>query len=79
MWIRVRNVERQQTQLLLVSTRSPNVGSMLGQRRRRWANIEPTLSEHLVFAGRTRSSYQCNIYSRTHTVDFLRRGPWCSG
>ena len=23
--------------------RSQNVGSMLGQRRRRWANIEPTL------------------------------------
>ena len=31
--------------------RSPNVGTMLGQRRRRWANIVPTLGEHLVFAG----------------------------
>ena len=27
-----------------------NVGSMLGRRRRRWANIEPTLGERLVFA-----------------------------
>ena len=31
--------------------RSPNVCSMLGQRRRRWANTEPTLAERLVFAG----------------------------
>ena len=28
---------------------STNVGSMLGQRRRRWANIEPALDECLVF------------------------------
>ena len=27
---------------------SPNVGTMLGQRRRRWTNIEPTLGERLV-------------------------------
>ena len=33
--------------------RSPIVGSMLVQRRRRWANIEPTMGEHLVFAGLT--------------------------
>ena len=31
--------------------RSSNVGSMLGQRRRRWANIEPILGERLVFSG----------------------------
>ena len=31
--------------------RLPNVGSVLVQRRRRWANIEPTLGERLVFAG----------------------------
>ena len=30
---------------------SPIVGSMLGQRRRRWPSIEPALSECLVFAG----------------------------
>ena len=30
---------------------TPNVGLMLVQRRRRWANIDPTLSECLVFAG----------------------------
>ena len=28
-----------------------NVGLMLGQRRRRWANINPTLVQRLVFAG----------------------------
>ena len=28
-----------------------NVGSMLGQRRRRWPNIEPALAEHPMFAG----------------------------
>ena len=27
------------------------VGSMLGQRRRRWTNIEPALGQCLVFAG----------------------------
>ena len=30
-----------------------NVGFMLGQRRRRWANIKPTLAQRLVFAGNT--------------------------
>ena len=30
----------------------PIVGSMLGQRRRRWINIEPALGHCLVFAGR---------------------------
>ena len=30
----------------------PIVGSMLGQRRRRWTNIEPALGQCLVFAGR---------------------------
>ena len=28
----------------------PNVGSMLGQRRRRWANVKPTLCQHLMLA-----------------------------
>ena len=32
-------------------TRWPNVCSMLDQRRRRWANIEPTLGQSLVFSG----------------------------
>ena len=31
--------------------RSPNAGSMLGQRRRRWPSIEPAFRERLVFAG----------------------------
>ena len=30
---------------------SPKVGSMLDQRRRRWASIDPTLGECIVFAG----------------------------
>ena len=29
----------------------PNIGPMLGQRRRRWTNIGPVLGECLVFAG----------------------------
>ena len=28
-----------------------NIGSMLGQRRRRWTNIEPMFGQRLVFAG----------------------------
>ena len=32
--------------------RWPNAGLMLAQRRRRWANISPTLGQRLVFAGR---------------------------
>ena len=32
--------------------RSRNAGSMLGHRLRRWPNIEPTLPESLVFAGK---------------------------
>ena len=31
--------------------RLPKVGLMMAQRRRRWANSEPTLGERLVFAG----------------------------
>ena len=31
--------------------RLPNAGLMLGQRRRRWANIKAALGERLVFAG----------------------------
>ena len=31
--------------------RSPDVGSMLAHRRRRWASIEPTSGERLVYAG----------------------------
>ena len=30
---------------------SANAGSMLGQRRRRWTNIEPAFAEYLLFAG----------------------------
>ena len=30
-----------------------NVGLLLGQRRRRWANKKPTLAQRLLFAGKT--------------------------
>ena len=33
------------------TTHWSNVGLMLGQRRRRWANIKPTLFQSVVFAG----------------------------
>ena len=33
------------------TTHWPNVGSLLGQRRRRWANNYPTLGQCLVFSG----------------------------
>ena len=39
--------------------RSAQVVSMLHQRRRRWANIETTLAERLVFAG----IWKCQILS----------------
>ena len=29
----------------------PNVGLLLGQRRRRWANSKPTLGQHPMFSG----------------------------
>ena len=37
--------------------RSPNVGSMLAQRLWRWASIEPTLGERLLFAVQARAAY----------------------
>ena len=39
--------------------RWPNVGIVLGQRRRRWANSIPTLGQRLMFAGMAAS----HIYS----------------
>ena len=35
------------------TSRSPNIGLMLSQRRRRWLNISPTLGERLVLADHT--------------------------
>ena len=37
--------------------RWPNVGLMLAQRRRRWANIKPTLGERMMFVEYTISKY----------------------
>ena len=52
---------------------SSNAGLVLGQRRRRWPNIEPALDERLVFAGERPVYVYINIYLFTtvHTV-----GPW---
>ena len=44
---------------------------MLGQRRRRWPNINPTLGEYLVFAGKTfakRDILDINICDYYHPV-----------
>ena len=42
----------QRSRLYPTNTRRwPNGGLMLGQRRRRWANISPTLGQRFVFAG----------------------------
>ena len=45
--------------------RSPKVGSMLAQRRRRWDNNEPTLGERFVFSGISKIRVilvQCSIW-----------------
>ena len=49
---------------------SPNVGSMLGQRRRRWTNIDPTLSQLHLFVGDLRENVRLMLEQR--------RGQWAS-
>ena len=39
------------TQYSVLIQQTRDVDSMLGQRRRRWTNIELTLGQHIVFAG----------------------------
>ena len=48
-------------------SRSSNVGSMLGQRRRRWANIEPTLGEQQCLLGVYR--WTNNLYTLSQEAD----------
>ena len=48
--------------------RSPKVGSMLDQRRRRWANIEPTMGKCLMFAG----SISSNLDPQDVSSDILK-------
>ena len=43
-----------------------NVGFMLGQRRRRWANIKPTLIQRLMFAGNFTAN--CIIFISSHVT-----------
>ena len=40
--------------------RSPNVGLMMGQRRRLWNNIKPISRGHLVFAGHFHVPFRCH-------------------
>ena len=42
--------------------RSPNVGIMLVQRRRRWTNIVLTLGERLGFAGKMHLMIMCTEF-----------------
>ena len=49
--------------------RSANVGTMLGQRRRRWDNFVPTLAERFVFAGMVHTK----IFFSVVRVDGLRK------
>ena len=45
---------------ILANARALKVGSMWGQCRRRWANIEPTLNERLVFSEMKKDTYPDN-------------------
>ena len=44
---------------------------MLGQRRRRWANIEPALAECIAFAGHAYTQAHFKIYILSHFTDKL--------
>ena len=46
-------------------SRWTNVGSMLGQRRRRWTTIDPVLSEGPVFAGKEQLVLCCETQDLT--------------
>ena len=50
---------------------SANVGLMLGQRRRRWPNIKPTLAERIVLAG---CSYACILHAPCLGSVFISSG-----
>ena len=45
------------------TTRWPNAGLMLAQRRRRWANISPALVQRVVFAGRCPAIHHLAVLS----------------
>ena len=53
----------------------PNVGPMLGQRRRRWPNIGSTLGRCLVFAGPVPYIYHYHLilinYSSIHPREYF--------
>ena len=50
-WIFYITLIRKISSIPAKTKRSAYVGTMLDQRRRRWANIVPTLGERFVFAG----------------------------
>ena len=51
--------------------RWPNVGLMLGQRRRRWASISPTVGQRIVFAGLSNNDIsvvtKCTVHKNGRT------------
>ena len=50
-WLQYNNILALYNTHIPANTRPcPIVGSMLGQRRRRWSNFEPTMGQWLVFA-----------------------------
>ena len=56
-------------------THLSNVGLMLGQRRRRWPNIETTLGRRLVFVWSKRTSMQVHPHKQTSFQDPLTYPP----
>ena len=49
-------------------TRWPNVGLLLGQRRRRWPNCKPALDERLMFVGIINAVHIIIIQSTTKII-----------
>ena len=56
---------------MLSTIKRPDVGSKLGQRRRRWPNIEPTLGQCLVLTGNYRCSLNTPVNTK-HLYDFIQ-------
>ena len=57
------------------TTHRPNAGPMLGQRRRRWANIGPALGRCVVFAGGDTMGGRTVQSQKTVTAFFSSKQP----
>ena len=44
---------------------------MLGQRRRRWANIEPAMAQGLVFAGSVGLPVAVHLHVKKHNTEYI--------